>query len=74
MQLTQWIRHGAEVDGAGEMTREFYQRVREEELARIEAEGSAGRAAEAAALLDRLVLGEPTDFLTLPGYALLEQR
>ncbi|HEV7993340.1 MAG TPA: malate synthase A [Gemmatimonadaceae bacterium] len=71
MQLTQWIRHGAEVDGAGTMTREFYQRVRGEELVRIEAEGSSGRAAEAAALLDTLVLGEHTDFLTLPGYALL---
>jgi malate synthase len=74
MQLTQWIRHGAEVDGAGTMTREFYQRVRDEELARIVAEGNAGRAAEAAALLDTLVLGEQTDFLTLPGYALLEPR
>jgi len=74
MQLTQWIRHGAEVDGAGAMTREYYQRVRGEELARIEAEVPRGRAAEAAALLDALVLGEPSDFLTLPGYALLEVR
>jgi len=48
--------------------------VREEELARIESEGNAGRAAEAAALLDSLVLGEHSDFLTLPGYALLEPR
>jgi malate synthase len=72
MQLAQWIRHGAEVDGAGTMTREFYQRVREEELARIVEEGQASRAAEAAALLDTLVLGEHTDFLTVPGYVLLE--
>ncbi|MEO8560586.1 MAG: malate synthase A [bacterium] len=74
MQLAQWIRHGAVVDGAGTMTRAYYQRVREEELARITADGSAGRAVEAAALLDTLVLGEHTDFLTLPGYVLLEPR
>ncbi|MEO6529161.1 MAG: malate synthase A [Gemmatimonadaceae bacterium] len=72
MQLSQWIAHGTQIDGGGEMTREFYQRVREEELQRILAEGAPGRVSEAAALLDTIVLGEHTDFLTVPGYALLD--
>ncbi|MDB4884096.1 MAG: Malate synthase [Gemmatimonadetes bacterium] len=72
MQLSQWIAHGTEIDGGGAMTREYYQRVREEELLRILADEPAGRLAEAAALLDSIVLGEHVDFLTLPGYTLLE--
>ena len=72
-QLWQWIRHGAALDGAGAMTREYYQRVRSEELSRLQGEMPAGhRLNEAAALLDSLVLGEFEEFLTLPGYRLLE--
>ena len=72
MQLTQWVEHGVAIDGAGTMTREYYQRVRSDELqARLD-EHAGGRFAEAAALLDSLVIGEPADFLTIPGYALLE--
>jgi malate synthase len=73
MQLAQWIAHGTEIDAGGEMTREYYQRVRDQELGRILDAEPAGRFHEAAALLDTLVLGEHVDFLTLPGYALLEQ-
>jgi malate synthase len=72
MQLSQWIAHGTEIDGGGAMTREYYQRVRDEELRRLLAGGAAGRLTDAAALLDSIVLGEHADFLTLPGYALLE--
>ena len=75
-QLWQWIAHSAPVDGAGVMTREFYQRVRAEELARLDATADAGnRLKEAAALLDTLVLGdgrEFEEFLTIPGYEVLE--
>jgi malate synthase len=74
-QLWQWIQHGAPIDGGGEMTREYYQRVRAEELARLETAVDAGgfsRLHEAAALLDALVLGEFEEFLTIPGYRLLE--
>ncbi len=75
-QLWQWIAHSAPVDGAGVMTREFYQRVRAEELVRLEAAAGAGnRLKEAAALLDALVLGngrEFEEFLTIPGYEILE--
>jgi malate synthase len=72
-QLWQWIRHGAEIDGGGEMTREFYQRVRAEELETLERRAERGsRIADAAALLDALVLGEFEEFLTVPGYRVLE--
>jgi malate synthase len=74
-QLWQWIAHGATVDGAGVMTREYYQLVRAEELARLETSAAPGsRIKEAAALLDALVLGdgEFEEFLTVVGYRVLE--
>lgn len=72
-QLWQWIRHGAEIDGAGAMTREYYQRVRAEELARLqERADGASRITDAAALLDALVLSEFEEFLTVVGYRVLE--
>jgi malate synthase len=72
-QLWQWIRHGAEIDGGGEMTREFYQHVRAEALATLEASAEQGnRLTDAAGLLDALVLGEFEAFLTVPGYRVLE--
>ena len=72
-QLWQWIRHGAEIDGAGTMTREYYQRVRAEELARLQRDaGAVSRITDAAALLDALVLGEFEEFLTVVGYRVLE--
>jgi malate synthase len=72
-QLWQWIRHGAAIDGAGEMTREYYLRVRGEELARLSVLPGAGpRLEEAAALLDMLVAGDSfEEFLTVPGSMLL---
>jgi malate synthase len=76
-QLWQWIRHEAAVDGAGVMTREYYQQVRAAELARLEAAAERGsRIKEAAALLDALVLGdgEFEEFLTLLGYRVLDQQ
>jgi malate synthase len=72
-QLWQWIRHGAEIDGGGKMTREYYQRVRAETLDALQQEAVPGtRLAEAAALLDTLVLGEWEDFLTSVAAAVLE--
>ena len=72
-QLWQWIRHGAAIDGGGEMTREYYLRVREQELSRLAALPDRGaRLEEAAALLDALVVGEFEEFLTIPGSRLLE--
>jgi malate synthase len=72
-QLWQWIRHGAAVDGGGTMTREYYQRVREEELTQLLAAAEPGnRLIEAAGLLDVLVLSDFEEFLTVPGYQLLD--
>ncbi len=72
-QLWQWIRHGAPIDGAGRMTREYYLRVRAAEVQRLEAEGAAGaRLTEAAALLDVLVDGDFEEFLTVAGGKLLD--
>jgi malate synthase len=72
-QLWQWIQHGAEIDGGGEMTREYYQRIRSEELARLETLAEPdSRLSEAAALLDTLVLGEFEPFLTVVGGRMLE--
>ena len=71
-QLWQWIRHGAEIDGGGIMTREYYQRVREQELVRLAALPEVGaRLDEAAALLDMLVLSDFEEFLTVPAGRLL---
>ena len=72
-QLWQWIRHRAAIDGAGEMTREYYRRVRAEELARLQATADAvSRITDAAALLDALVLNDFEEFLTVIGYKVLE--
>jgi malate synthase len=72
-QLWQWIRHGAAIDGGGVMTREYYQRVRAEELGRLEAAADAvSRITDAAALLDTLVLSDFEEFLTVMGYRVLE--
>ncbi len=71
-QLWQWIRHGAEIDGGGIMTREYYQRVREQEHARLAALPDVGaRLDEASALLDMLVLSDFEEFLTVPAGRLL---
>ena len=72
-QLWQWIRHNAEIDGGGEMTREYYQRVRAETLDALEQDAQPGaRFTDAAALLDTLVLGAWEDFLTLVAAPVLE--
>ena len=58
--------------GAGTMTREYYLRVRGEELARLQPEANAvSRITDAAALLDALVPGEFEEFLTVVGYQVL---
>ena len=50
----------------------LYAAVRDEELARLGG-AESGRLADAAAVLDGLVLvDDPPDFLTLPAYALLD--
>ena len=71
-QLWQWIRHEAPTEDGGRMSRDYYLRVREEELTRLRSLPDAGaRLADAAALLDTLVVGEFQEFLTIPASRLL---
>jgi malate synthase len=73
-QLWQWIRRAAPIADDGRMSDQGYKEVRDRVLAAARAEGSSGaRWTEAAALLDLLVLGEQfEEFLTVPGYRLLD--
>ena len=72
-QLWQWIRHSAALDGGGTMGATAYRAARERVLAELAASGGAGsRYGDAAALLDELVLGGFQEFLTVPGYRLLD--
>ncbi len=69
-QLWQWIRHSAVTEEGDVIDPSLYRQLRDEELARL---GSDGRYAEAAEILDRLVLAEDfEEFLTVPAYARLD--
>jgi malate synthase len=69
-QLWQWITHAAPLHGDGTVTRELYQSIRDEELAKL---GDAGRYGDAAEILDALVLGEQfEEFLTFRAYEYLD--
>jgi malate synthase len=72
-QLWQWITHRVDMDGSGTMSANAYQRVREDVVVELRKTAPPdSRLDDAAALLDQLVLGEWQDFLTLPGYKLLQ--
>jgi malate synthase len=73
-QLWQWIRHQVRLDGGGTVTASLYREVRDAELSALVRERQgASRYDDAAGLLDALVLSETfTDFLTIPGYRLLD--
>jgi malate synthase len=73
-QLWHWRRRGATLDDGRVVTPELYASVRDEELVQLqEAAGEGNRLAEAAGLLDRLVLDDQfADFLTLLAYPLLD--
>jgi malate synthase len=73
-QLWQWIRHETPIADDGTMSANGYRDVRDRVLSRLRADGQPGaRWTDAAALLDSLVLGDFQEFLTLPGYRLLEE-
>ena len=70
-QLWQWRRHGTRLDDGEPFDDARYARIRDEELARIGRD--TGRVAEAAALLDDLVLTDDfPEFLTLEAYGRLD--
>ena len=67
-QLWQWIHHGTPVSTAGSMTAAMYRGMKDTVVAELQrAMGADSRLADAAALLDELVLGEWHDFLTTTG-------
>ena len=71
-QLWFWRTRGASLDDGRVVDAALYRRVRDEELARLGG-ASAGRMADAASLLDRLVLDDEfAEFLTLRAYTVLE--
>ncbi|MCL4300359.1 MAG: malate synthase A [Anaerolineae bacterium] len=69
-QLWQWLCHEARLDDGRSFTREMYQQIRAEELASL---GNSGRFAEAAEILDELVLNDSfIEFLTFVAYPYLK--
>lgn len=74
-QLWQWVRHEAAVVDDGTVSASGYKDVRDRVLKSLRADGRVhARWDDAVALLDLLVLGEFQEFLTVPGYRLLEER
>jgi malate synthase len=70
--LWHWRHRAAALDDGRVVDDALYATVRDEELARLAGAGE-GRLAEAAELLDSLVVTDtPTDFLTLPAYGRLD--
>jgi malate synthase len=71
-QLWQWRVHQAVMDDGRPMSAERYTTVRDEELGQLPASAPDYRWADAAALLDELVLSDDfAEFLTLRAYPLL---
>ncbi len=73
-QLWQWVHRGAKLDDGRVVDRAMYETIRDEELAKLGGR-EKGRFADAATLLDELVLSEEFgEFLTLPAYERLEKK
>jgi malate synthase len=71
-QLWSWVRHEARLDDGRPITAALYEQFRTEEVAKLP-RPTGHRIDDAVALVDQLVLaGEFVEFLTLPGYRLLD--
>jgi malate synthase len=68
-QLWQWVQNGAKLTDGRPIDRALYEKLRDEELAKLPA---SPQLQQARRILDDLVLGEFLEFLTLPAYELLE--
>ena len=69
-QLWQWIKNKAKLDDGRPASGDLYRKVRDEELQKL---GSGGRFAEAAEILDGLVLAQDfPEFLTNSAYQRLD--
>ncbi|HTE46142.1 MAG TPA: hypothetical protein VK636_12900, partial [Gemmatimonadaceae bacterium] len=72
-QLWQWVQQATPIADDGTMSGAGYRDIRDHVLESLRAGGrSDARWTDAAALLDLLVLGDFEEFLTVPGYRLLE--
>ncbi len=74
-QVWQWLRHpDASLEDGRPITKELYQQLLQEEATRLREQlGSSHRLDMAIPLFSELVLSDEfTEFLTLPGYALLD--
>jgi malate synthase len=72
-QLWQWLHRAVALDDGRPMTVELYASIRGEELARLQSGGPSSRVADAARILDTLVLADAFEpFLTLIAYPYLE--
>lgn len=73
-QVWQWIKAGGQLDDGRPITAEMYETIRSEELSQLNGKGSqSGHFAEAAQILDRLILSETfEDFLTISAYDYLK--
>jgi malate synthase len=72
-QLWQWVRHAAPIADDGTLSVVGYRELRERILDKLRMGAATdARWNDAAALLDLLVLGEFEEFLTVPGYQLLD--
>jgi malate synthase len=68
-QLWQWVQNGAKLADGRLVDRALYEKLRDEELAKLPA---SPQLVQARRILDDLVLGVFVEFLTLPAYELLE--
>ncbi len=67
-QLWQWVNRGVTLEDGRTVTREFYEQVRDEEIAKLGGRDK-GKVGAAADLLDQLVLSAKfEEFLTVPAY------
>jgi malate synthase len=71
-QLWQWVRHQAPLADGGTVTPRFYKDTRDRMFAELRGSGTGSLWDDAATLLDELVLGEFQEFLTQPGYRMLD--
>jgi malate synthase len=71
-QLWQWRVHEAPLADGGTMTASLYERIRNEVVSELGEDQALTRLPDAVKLLDRLVLGDFEDFLTVPGIRMLD--
>jgi malate synthase len=68
-QLWQWVHHGVSLEDGRPLTADLYAAIRGEELARLQSGGASADLADAARILDALVLTDAfAPFLTVVAY------